>query len=326
MTQYSRLIPLIIKNAFSLILITILIIGCSSEPEESSLSSDETESYQAISALGDTLYASAPNDSLRKEFESKLQTAKNKYEADSQNADALIWYGRRTAYLGNYREAIDLYSEGIQKHPDDPRFYRHRGHRHITTRYFDRAIDDLKKAAALIQGTEDQVEPDGLPNAQNEPRSTLHTNIWYHLGLAQYLEGNLEEAVSAFQKCLEASGNDDMRVAATYWLYMNMRRAGMDLQAGKVLEQITEDMDIIENESYHKLLLVFNGDFEERSLLNDTETPLDDATIGYGLGNWHFINGREERAQDLFQKVYEGNEWAAFGYIAAETDLERAEF
>jgi tetratricopeptide (TPR) repeat protein len=306
----------------SLILITSLFIGCTSESNNSKPSSNDPDSYQAISSLGDTLYAPALDDSLRKAFESKLQAAKDDYEADPQNADALIWYGRRTAYLGNYRDAIALFSEGTKKHPEDARFYRHRGHRYITTRQFDQAIDDLEKADELIKGTEDQVEPDGLPNDENDPRSTLHTNIWYHLGLAHYLKGNFEEADASFQQSLESSTNDDMMVASAYWMYMSMRRAGMDLQAGKVLEPITENMDIIENESYHKLLLVFKGDFEERSLLNDSETPLDNATIGYGLGNWHFINGRKERAQDLFQKVYDGEQWAAFGYIAAETDLD----
>ena len=298
----------------------LLLISCSSEPE--TYTNEET-SYQAISVMGDTLYKPAMDDSLQQVFERNLETARVNYEKDSNNADAIIWYGRRTAYLGDYNKAIEIYSEGIEKHPEDARFYRHRGHRYITTRQFSKAVKDFTKAASLIEGTDDQVEPDGLPNEQNEPRSTLHTNIWYHLGLAQYLQGNFEEAVSSYQNCINASTNDDMTVAATYWLYMSMRRAGMDIPAGDVLEKITGQMNIIENESYHKLLMVFKGDFEERSLLDDSKTPLNNATIGYGLGNWHYINGREDRAQDLFQKVYNAEGWNAFGYIAAETDLER---
>ena len=298
----------------------LLLISCSSEPETST---NEETSYQAISAMGDTLYKPAMDDSLQQVFESNLETARADYEKNSNNADAIIWYGRRTAYLGDYKKAIEIYSEGIEKHPEDARFYRHRGHRYITTRQFDKAVKDFKKAVSLIEGTDDQVEPDGLPNEQNEPRSTLHTNIWYHLGLAQYLQGNFEEAVSSYQNCINASTNDDMTVAATYWLYMSMRRAGMDIPAGDVLDKITGQMNIIENESYHKLLMVFKGDFEERSLLDDSKTPLNNATIGYGLGNWHYINGREDRAQDLFQKVYNAEGWNAFGYIAAESDLER---
>ena len=85
-------------------------------------------------------------------------------------------------------------------------------------------------------------------------------------------------------------------------------------------------MDIIENDSYQKLLLVFKGNFDEKSLLNDTTTPLDNATVGYGIGNWHLINGRKERAREIFREVYQGKSWAAFGYIAAEVDLVRVKF
>lgn len=301
----------------------LLFIGCSSETETPS---DETESYQAISALGDTLYAPPLDNKIQQKYESNLKTAEAEYQSNPENAEAIIWYGRRTAYLGNYNKAIEIYSEGIEKHPEDARFYRHRGHRYISVRQFDKAIADLKKAAELIKETEDQVEPDGLPNKENKPRSTLHTNIWYHLGLAQYLKGNFEAASTSFKNCLDASTNDDMQVAAAYWQYMSTRRAGMDLEAGNLLETIKQEMDIIENESYHKLLLVFKGVFEEKSLLNDTETLLNNATIGYGLGNWHYINGRETRAEELFRNVYEGDQWNAFGYIGAETDLNRLEF
>lgn len=305
---------------FALLLaVTAIAAGCA----DNDAPQPTQPSFQAVSALGDTLRTPAMNDSLHRVFLSKEKQARKTYMAHPDSADALIWYGRRTAYLGNYREAIRIYTQGIGRHPEDPRLYRHRGHRYITTRQFDSAIADLERAAALIEGTDDQVEPDGLPNSKHRPRSTLHTNIWYHLGLAQYLKGRFEEAAHSFRNGLQASTNDDMTVAASYWLYMSLRRAGLDLRAGRILEPVEADMDIIENDSYHKLLLVFKGDFEEKTLLNDHDTPLDNATIGYGLGNWHYINGREGRAEELFRKVYDGTQWAAFGYIAAETDLAR---
>lgn len=179
----------------------------------------------------------------------------------------------------------------------------------------------------LIKNTEDLIEPDGLPNAENKPRSTLHTNIWYHLGLAYYLKGNFRKSAEAYRNCLNISTNDDMLVATSYWLYMSLRRAGLDEQAGSLLEPINEEMNLLENESYHSLLLVFKGVFKADKLLgevsgNNSEAP-NNATIGYGIGNWHYINGRKQRAGQLFRQVYEGEQWNAFGYIAAEADLDR---
>ncbi len=311
------------KKQSLLLIISIAVLVTCGSPE----TTDEVYEYQAISLLGDTLYAPPLKPDTKIGFKSDLDAAKVEYNTDPDDAEAIIWYGRRTAYTGNYRRAIDIFSESIEKHPEDARMYRHRGHRYITIRKFDKAIEDLGKASQLIRGTEDRIEPDGLPNAENQPRSTLHTNTWYHLGLAHYLEGNFRESAEAYRNCLDISANDDMMVAASYWLYMSLRRAGLDEQAGSVLEPIREEMNLLENENYHSLLLVFKGVFKADKLLgevsgNDSDT-LNNATIGYGIGNWHYINGREQRAEEIFRQVYSGNQWNAFGYIAAEADLNR---
>jgi tetratricopeptide (TPR) repeat protein len=153
-----------------------------------------------------------------------LRSAIHKWELDQTNPESLIWVGRRLAYLGRYQEAIEKFSLGIELFPNDARFLRHRGHRWITLREFDKAIEDLESATRLIEGTCDQVEPDGQPNAAGIPTSTLHTNIWYHLGLARFLKGDFEKALAAYQRCLAAATNHDMRVATIDWQYMTLRR------------------------------------------------------------------------------------------------------
>src|SRR5687767_15840893 len=68
----------------------------------------------------------------RRDFETKLNEARELFEKDSRSAERIIWLGRRTAYLGRYKDAIEIYSEGIKQFPADARLYRHRGHRFIT--------------------------------------------------------------------------------------------------------------------------------------------------------------------------------------------------
>ena len=99
----------------------------------------------------------------RTKMEAQLQEAWNAYAQDSSRADAIIWYGRRLAYLGRYTEAIRVFGRGAQLHTGDARFLRHRGHRYITVRCNPAAIDDLTRAAAIEKGRPDQVEPDGIP-------------------------------------------------------------------------------------------------------------------------------------------------------------------
>lgn len=260
---------------------------------------------------------------VKADREAKLAEARAAVERSPEDADALIWLGRRTAYLGRYREAIEIFSRGIEKHPDDARFYRHRGHRYITVRDLDRAIADLETAARLIKGQPDQIEPDGLPNARNIPTSTLQSNIWYHLGLARYLKGDFEGALAAYREDLKVSANPDMLSATTHWLYMTLRRLGRDEEARQVLEPIHAGMDIIENQAYHRLLLMYKGELSPEELRSGASGDLDPPTLGYGLGNWHLYNGRRDEAVRTFREVLAGGNWAAFGYIAAEADLKR---
>jgi len=281
------------------------------------------EGVQAISLLGDPLRTPTFTGEQKEKLENNLNAAQEALTINPNNADNIIWFGRRTAYLGRYREAIKIYTDGIKLFPKDARLYRHCGHRFISIRCFNRAIKDLELAATLIEGTKDEIEPDGLPNARNIPTSTLHSNTWYHLGLAYYLEGEFDRALKAYQECMKVSTNPDMLVATSHWLYMALQRLGQKDQAVQVLEPIHAGMDIIENASYHKLLLMYKGELDPASILDADNNGLDNATLSYGIGNWYFYNGQKQKAQKIFQDILQGDQWAAFGFIAAEADLAR---
>lgn len=277
---------------------------------------------EALSFAGQPLFAPAIDDDVRVRLERDLAEARAAYERDPDDADALIWLGRRLAYLGRYREAIEVFGEGIAKHPDDARMYRHRGHRFITTRQLSRAIADLERAADLTQGRPDQVEPDGQPNRHNIPVSTLHTNIWYHLALAYYLRHDFARALPAWQHAVRISGNDDMLVASSDWLYMTLRRLGREREAAAVLERITPEMRILENDAYHRRLLMYKGLIPPDSVMPaNTDDPVQLATYGYGVANWHMYTGDRFTAEALFRRILQGPNWAAFGFIAAEAEL-----
>jgi tetratricopeptide (TPR) repeat protein len=279
-----------------------------------------------VSLLGIELPPPTLTDAFREQQEGLLAEARAALDEATDDPDALIWVGRRTAYLGRYAEAIEIYGRGIERHPDHAALYRHRGHRYISTRRLDLAIADLERAAELIEGTPDVVEPDGLPNERNIPTSTSHSNIWYHLGLARYLQGDLEGARAAYVECMKFSRNPDMLSATSHWLYMTLRRLGRDDDAQALLAPIHADMDVIENRDYHRLLLMYKGETtpeEIRAAIDSAEDGVGSATIAYGLANWYHYNGETERADELFRGIVQGESWAAFGYIAAEAELAR---
>jgi tetratricopeptide (TPR) repeat protein len=262
----------------------------------------------------------------RREMEARLDEARARYQANPNDRDAAIWFGRRLAYLGRFREAIEVYAEAIKKFPSDARLYRHRGHRYITSRQFDLAIADLKKAAKLTKGKPDELEPDGQPNARNVPTSTLQFNIWYHLGLAYYLTGDDPKALDSYRECLKVSNSPDRLVATSHWLYMVLRRMKRERDAALILEPIREQMDIIENTGYYRLLLMYKGLISSAALTEEAMKQGSTAgsySILYGVGNWHLYHGRRKEATSIFQQMLAGNQWTSFGYIAAEADMRR---
>lgn len=282
--------------------------------------------YEAISLLGDTLRRPRLDSAAQERMQSQLVAARLELAARPADADALIWVGRRLGYLGRYAAAIAMFSDGIRRFPNDARMYRHRGHRYISVRELDKAIADLERAAEIMKGRPDEVEPDGQPNARNIPIGSLQSNVWYHLALAHYLKGDWDAAARAAQSGLQVSSNPDRLVSQTHWLYMALRRAGRAGEAAAVLAPIRDDFDIIENESYYRLVKLYKTGVPESvvdSVLSSLAGTPSDASFAYGIANRVLYSGDTTRAVRAFEQLLKGGSWASFGYIAAEADLAR---
>ncbi len=281
----------------------------------------ETQPPGITSLLGRPLTPPVIAPEAKSRMETQLATALATWEKDRDNADALIWVGRRTAYLGQYREALKIFTDGIVRHPTDARMYRHRGHRYLTVREIDRAIADFEKAASLIAGQPDQVEPDGQPNARNVPTSTLHSNIYYHLALGYYLKGDFGRAADTWMKARDVVRNADNLVAASHWIYLSLRRAGRTAEAAAVLAPITSELEVIENGSYHQLLLMYKGERTPEDVLKAAGEGSGGSAVRYGVSAWYLINNQRREASALWASILEGTDWASFGYLAAEAEV-----
>ncbi len=254
---------------------------------------------ELVSPLGAKHYAQADE-------KGEVAAAEKKLAADPKNIEALIALGKAQANIWRYHAAIETYTRGLTIDAKHAMLYRHRGHRYLSTRQFDKAVSDMEKAAKLKADDFD---------------------IWYHLGLAHYLKGNLSKAAAAYEKCYvvaEKSGEDDSLIAVSDWLYMTYRRLNKPADAARILARITPTMKVKENKSYFDRLLFYQGKKQESELVNlEKATDLEIATVGYGLGNWHLYNGNRAKAEEYFRRIVSGRYWPAFGFIAAETELAR---
>lgn len=282
---------------------------------------------EATSLLGKPLVPPEIPADNRKRLEENLNKASGDFVKDPDNADNIIWVGRRLAYLSRFREAIDVFSRGIAKHPEDVRLYRHRGHRYITVRELDKAIADFERADRLIRekNVKDEIEPDGQPSRRGQPTGTTRFNVYYHKGLAHYLKGDFEQALLAYRECMKYStASPENLVATSDWLYMTLRRLGKKEAAAKVLEPIHAGLEILDNTAYFNRLLLYKGEKKAEEVLDPaTDDGIQLATQGYGVGNWYLYSGQPAKAREIFERVVAGPQWAAFGFIAAEAELLR---
>lgn len=277
---------------------------------------------QVVSLNGEVLPEKAMNERTKETREEQLQEARQRYESQPDSLDNIIWYGRRLAYLGRYNDAIRIYSVGLDLFPNSYKLLRHRGHRYITIRKFDKAIEDLQKAAFYVRPVPNAIEPDGLPNRLNKPLSNNKFNIWYHLGVAYYLRGNYDKAISSFKQCMAYSDNDDLKVATTNWFYMTYKKIGNEAAANELLKPITKRMDIIEYNAYHQQLLMHKGVYNVVTILDHARAEQNsiNPTLGYGVANYYSYSNQVDLSRDLYERILKNPAWDSFGYIAAEVD------
>jgi len=265
-----------------------------------------------------------PAASASPQAEEALRAARAAHAA-APSEETAIWVGRRLGYLGRYQEAVDWYGEALATWPESYRLLRHRGHRWITLRRFDRAEADLEAAWELARTQPDRDEPDGAPNAFGVPRSSDHGNILYHWALALYLQGRFDAAAEVWQQAVDRARNQDSEVSSRYWLAHAHRAAGRHDEARRVLAAVRPDWVLLENHTYHRLCLVMSGREDSAGLVRgDDESGVQEATVAYGLAAWRLHQGGDtQRARAALAYVAERGDWAAFGTIAASADLAR---
>jgi tetratricopeptide (TPR) repeat protein len=309
------------RGRWLLLAAALLMTGC-----DVRLSTERGKEPVVISLLGTEFYEPDRTPDRQSLLDSNLRVARKNFDADPSEEN-YIWYGRRTAYLMHLDEAIDIFTDGLEKFPKSYRLLRHRGHRYISLRKFNEAIADLEKAEILMSGKPLETEADGVPNKLNKPLSTTQFNVFYHLALAHYLVGDFAKAEDTWEKCMAICENDDSRIAVTDWLYMTLQRQDKSDDAAVLLTYVGDSLEIIENDSYNNRLQLYKGVLTADEVLQaDTSASdynLSLATQGYGVGNWYYYSGDTATAFEIFNKVVSGKEFAAFGFIAAEAELAR---
>lgn len=256
----------------------------------------------------------SPPDAMKAYSEGQAAFTKNENAAalaafdraialDANNADFHHARCRTLARLQRHAEGIESCSTALQLRPDSAPILIDRGHYYINIRKLEPALADLTR----VQATK-------LEDYQ----------LYYHLSLALYMKGEFAKAADAYEGCMRTAPNAENKTACTAWRYLALARAGRKDEAKAVLDGFTPD-PAAPADAYTDRLLLFKGVKTEQEVAAAMgKDPLQQATVGYGVGVWHLLNGREQQAREYFEKALAPPaQPTGFGAVASYFELER---
>ena len=100
-------------------------------------------------------------------------------------------------------------------------------------------------------------------------------------------------------------------------------RAGDLRKAKELLAPIRADWDVIENGSYHSLLLLYKGERRLEDLIDTGAADASGTAVRYGVSAWLVLEGRADEARTMWEAIVEQPDWPSFGHVAAEAELAR---
>jgi len=221
--------------------------------------------------------------------------------ADPRNVDRIIKLGVAQSGARQFREAIETFTRGLAIAPEHPLLYRWRGHRYLSVREMDRAMDDLVRGNRL---------------------DSTNYGIWYHLGIVRYAGGDFNAAADAFQHAQPRAPDAGELAGATDWLWMSLSRAGRAAEARTMLERRPDSLPV--SNAYAQRLRLYRGEIGPGDVLTPADTTdVAVATLSYGVGNWYLVRGDTARARDWFERSVRSGGWPGFGFILSEVELRR---
>jgi tetratricopeptide (TPR) repeat protein len=221
--------------------------------------------------------------------------------ADPRNVERLIQLGMAQSGARQFREAIETFTRALAIVPDDAMLYRWRGHRYLSVREFDRAMDDLTRGYGL---------------------DSTNYGILYHLGIVRFAGGDFAGAADAFQLAQQYAPEAGELAGSTDWLWMSLARAGRAAEAQAMLDSRPDSLPIAN--AYAQRLRLYRGEIGPEDVITAADTSdVAIATLSYGVGNWYVVRRDTARARDWFQRAIQSGGWPAFGFILAEVELRR---
>lgn len=230
-----------------------------------------------------------------------IARAESSLVADPHNIERIIQLGVAQSGARQFREAIATFTRGLAIEPNNALLLRWRGHRYLSVRELDRALDDLTRGSRLD--------------------STIY-GIWYHIGIVRFAGTDFGGAVDAFTRAQRIAPDSGELAGATDWLWMSLMRAGRAAEAQAMLARRPDSVAV--GNAYARRLKLYRGEIKPDEVMTPADTAdIQVATLSYGVGNWYLLGGDIAHAREWFRRSVQSGGWPAFGFIMSEIELRR---
>ena len=276
---------------------------------------DTPENIVRMSLIGTTLREPDWSPETKARLEKDLEIAHAVMSVAPERENSYIWLGRRLGYLVRYQDAIHVFTEGLERFPDSYKLLRFRGRHLARSREFDRAIADYRRAAELVENVQDSYEPDGIINARHQYLGSYRANIHYYLGQTSWAVGDYESTLRDMERSSAEPlvQHNDRLVATSYWRYLALRKLGHDDAAARLVAEIPDDLELLENHTYYDGVLFFKGTLTEQELL-----PRADSIAKFAIAMHYHFTGDNSVADMMLHEIVESS---AQGFWPAESEL-----
>src|SRR5258708_3508936 len=203
--------------------------------------------------------------------------------ADPRNIDKFVALGVAESGARQFREAIETFTRGLAIAPNHPMLLRWRGHRYLSTRQMDLALDDLTRGNRI---------------------DTANYGIWYHLGIVRFARGEFAAAAECFTHAQPKAPDAGELAGSTDWLWMSLMRAGREADARAMLARHPDSLPVVN--AYAQRLKLYRGLVGPDQVFTPADTAdVQEATLSFGIGNWRLVRGDTANARIWFERSIE---------------------
>src|SRR3990172_7673403 len=207
--------------------------------------------------------------------------------ADPRNVERIVQLGVAQSGVRQFREAIQTFTRGLAIAPNDPMLYRWRGHRWLSVRELDRAMDDLTRGYRL---------------------DSTNYGILYHLGIVRFARRDFAGAADAFARAQSRAPEAGELAGSTDWLWMSLARAGRTAEAQAMLARRADSLPV--NNAYARRLHPYPGEIGPDQVFTPADTAdVQGATLPFGVGDWDPGRGGTARARSWFERSVASGGW-----------------